>query len=1156
MALTPTMTPGDITKLRGASHAAQQFLALCPNTVVFRARVDQLSFDTAFASLEYTAVSAGAIGDVNAGMTVFLSKTASAKDAYWRGRVRANDAGSVGDADTIFINETSTADIANNDYIIVVDDYDIHPVLAREFGIYYKDFDHTFRQLPPIISGVNAAYAGFIDRVTNVLSISFSDTSAILATQGATFSGYSWDFDDGTPASSLIATPTVTFPEGFRWISLTVSDLSGRSSTMRIPIWAFDPDDDTNWATYGMVQDFSGASINGQYRDGWNATITGFDNIANVLDRTACCIWTQEWYNGTEGSIVDNVEFVGRLRSEKDTSESNEQYSLLSSTEFEIEGPQQALARLAAPLIIMRNDLTPTVWDEISTLTSWRAIIYILLEHSTFFNRHSLSIESVGDADDNTFREITIRAQEQNLLDSVRKVAEGITGVFEMDARGRARLSRDAVYLTTAQRNSLTTVMNFDAQDASGWTVQAGIVPTIGQVNASGAAYWAEEDTVDPKLSWAPGEAQGDAPGKSTLAGQVLASSTTDGQSELNQRAGHHLAALQPVPELTATMPGQYHIFYPSRAAWYTWTLPSSVSTGRRTYTTDDRWLLESITIDHDNARGLKQTQCIFKLETEGAPGRQFRPIFPGQIELAHPAWPPFEIYGSFPEFPGWIPFDPESLDLSPYSFAYSPAAPSPPIAPKDGNTALVWTRNEVTEQGSLYLTKTLLSSAPSYTDVTPIANKEVRHALWQESSDGREVLCLIYDADTDKSIVYRTDDIFENPPDWTAGTEIDDKWDFIRYGDDGLYVFRSQAVAYGYTEIDSVSFNLVDNFFVSFTETSAAGTTYRLRFEGDGTYDNTDPSNDRSDSFYSTDDGYATVGIFGTPPTVFYQNFTFTDYPAFEPSHEYTTSDIAGNVNIWGFKFKDSDYTDNEGTLTAYLDERFEEIPAACETRYSTDRGASFGAAVSVGAPIGTEQGGGDMQLVGTKVLAGSAGAVRVATSGGAYANETNSPASGVAIKIPRYRIGGTSDNTDVAQPDYYVGANAEVTSETLWSVKAATGATAVTPDGTASGELIFNPQGLDVAFYDSNRVAVLTSKVGVITLWTSTNGGSTWSDRGAMGVGTSHVRFRKGDTSGTQLFLADEDSGVGVSSDFGANIEYKASPDVGVVKGVEVYG
>jgi len=55
MALTPTMTPGDITKLRGASHAAQQFLALCPNTVVFRARVDQLSFDTAFASLEYTA---------------------------------------------------------------------------------------------------------------------------------------------------------------------------------------------------------------------------------------------------------------------------------------------------------------------------------------------------------------------------------------------------------------------------------------------------------------------------------------------------------------------------------------------------------------------------------------------------------------------------------------------------------------------------------------------------------------------------------------------------------------------------------------------------------------------------------------------------------------------------------------------------------------------------------------------------------------------------------------------------------------------------------------------------------------------------------------------------------------------------------------------
>src|SRR5690606_39449163 len=64
--------------------------------------------------------------------------------------------------------------------------------------------------------------------------------------EGASISSYSWDVQDGTITSGTAsdAAITVTFPAGFRWISLTVTDSNGVTNTTRRPILAVDPDDD------------------------------------------------------------------------------------------------------------------------------------------------------------------------------------------------------------------------------------------------------------------------------------------------------------------------------------------------------------------------------------------------------------------------------------------------------------------------------------------------------------------------------------------------------------------------------------------------------------------------------------------------------------------------------------------------------------------------------------------------------------------------------------------------------------------------------------------------------------------------------------------------------------------------------------------------
>ena len=88
-------------------------------------------------------------------------------------------------------------------------------------------------------------------------------------------SPYTWDVDDGsiTVGSSTSESITATFPEGFRWVTLTVTDTNGEDGIHYIPVGAI-----TYTHTATIEANYSGATITSSSQQGSDIDDNAFDN--------------------------------------------------------------------------------------------------------------------------------------------------------------------------------------------------------------------------------------------------------------------------------------------------------------------------------------------------------------------------------------------------------------------------------------------------------------------------------------------------------------------------------------------------------------------------------------------------------------------------------------------------------------------------------------------------------------------------------------------------------------------------------------------------------------------------------------------------------------------------------------------------------------
>jgi hypothetical protein len=189
---------------------------------------------------------------------------------------------------------------------------------------------------------------------------------------------------------------------------------------------------------------------------------------------------------------------------------------------------------------------------------------------------------------------------------------------------------------------------------------------------------------------------------------------------------------------------------------------------------------------------------------------------------------------------------------------------------------------------------------------------------------------------------------------------------------------------------------------------------------------------------------------------------------------------------------------------------------------RFSSDYGETVGFAVTAGNSPGAV-GGFDVQRSGSVSYAAVSGKVRKATTlGGAYSDWYSIPSGEAAcLVVPYFRRNSTTRNTSVSNPDVLL---ATTTGKLYWIDGTAATATDISPSGVTA----FSGSNCVTVSY-GHHIACYGSVGGTVHLFTSTNGGSSWTDRGAR-TSPTFIRCRRNDTraatSGTnkgQIFLMD---------------------------------
>ena len=621
--ISSAISAANLIKIRGDATTANSYqntiyLSASANTTVYSARVNQTSFPKPGVKLTYDGGS-GTLADVRVDMTILVSRTNDKAAAFFRGRIRSAPSSTI-----FYVNETGD-DFQDDDYIFVIDDYDIHQKLARYEGQLLTDWDQVFSGLGPLISGHQAGYADFVDSGTSVYEISFAPT-VDAAQNGETISTYLWDVDDGTITVGTTATKdiTVTFPAGQRWVHLTATDSAGNVTTRHIIVFAHTKAaPPAEFPTPGdvTIRCEIPLEVNNGASEGWSAQVAAFDGVDSMLNRTLVVMWNDEKYNGTAAHIENNIAMIGRFRSETSSTAFRATGQIDASTAFDIEGALAQLGRIAGPSIQMDNSTAASTLSlNIDTLTVWRGIWAILSTFSTFGSIFPLSF---GDTSDD-FEIPSLVSQGSDLLGDIADIAQGFTGVIQMAPDGRCEVVRRTNMLLDADRSSAVTIADMITSDTiEGLTFPLDYIKAIARITSDGGGYNSAAATTSAFRAIAPPGAPDEPASEDNLPRQFLIAdqSTSVEESEMVQRAGDAFAAQNNLEILSVTLLDGWNFLIPSVDQRYTWTLPAALNTRGITYDTTTDWMLQSIEKGASIANGTYAVTGTFVRETNGADG-------------------------------------------------------------------------------------------------------------------------------------------------------------------------------------------------------------------------------------------------------------------------------------------------------------------------------------------------------------------------------------------------------------------------------------------------------------------------------------------------------------------------------------------------------
>jgi len=947
MPFNAALAGGQITQVRKTKQAFEHYLLVNPNDIVWQAEVDDTKTGENYGEFQWANTQEGVRANVIADQVLLVttSKT-DLSTVVIRGRVRE-----VPDADTVFINETGT-DITDAMYITVLDDFDIVERLQRvgPDGTKYKDWDNTWSDLPPMIDGLQSVYADFSG--ANPVTLSFAPTAAAIAS-GAAIDTWLWDVDDGTITVGNVNTQniTATFPgygvNEHRWVHLTVTDDAGNATAFHFEVYTVNKHSST-----AVKLDTGQLQITSSIEEGWNATITAWDGMAQseVLDQTRVAIAGIDDYDGTATPIVSNIMMVGRLRIEQNVTSAQEREGATAAVDWTIEGFATQLARLPAPALHIIDDAGPNEWGEMIDPTPTRAIVYYLAFHTTYMGLSSISSD---DLTDYVLGDFTVG--ETIGLEFIDNQLKGVNGVAAFAPSGETTLRRMASYQPDADRAGLTTVFDFTTEDITpelGMNLEYGEL--VGEIEAGAVVYNTTDDEIDFRyIGRAPATSFGSGHESAQLNGQVLIADSTDddARDELKQRTADHLAYINNKVTLDLGLMDGFWFAIPTLHQRWTFTLEDTDTERGREYSDSDFWQLLSTSYIADNETNTREFTATFEEETQGE-NAGISIALVGSVNDLDYSLPPMSAYDTFPD-DGLTNFPTDDPDEDPYFGGGMLSVMQPDQNNQDagancetlniamyGDYSRATTRN--TELGETYTItvkgETAFPAGWSHIwDFTSsnggwVANNAgggargtyVAATGWQsdlltEGVNHLEVTQIYKNFGaiatiTDIKITFDfTNGQQVAPPNldtriqgWTAG--FDGNSEFTSYQDSGDG--DDQTFAWiGPDSLDAVSVQLRPGF-KNGGDPAPTGDALITQIQIEGTESNPfgPDGSDHGDAFY-TDYVSGSANLYGGGEGLLVNGDTPVGIPSFQSNHEYVFT-IAGTGGPLSFKFKLSDYT------------------------------------------------------------------------------------------------------------------------------------------------------------------------------------------------------------------------------------------------------
>lgn len=664
-----------LATLRTSGWWTRVLTCLNDNAVVFRAQASQTIDSVPFITFTWDNADIGAFGDVWEGMIVFLSRTTSIRDAYFRGRVR------LAPSATEFYIGLNSEVLTNDDFLIVVRDTDLFARIRTDTLV---DGSITYKPLAPQLEGLPFAIVLYDALNAGTIDFTPAQTGIAVDANATAVDTWAWDISgDGTSSidDATLEHPTFTFEAGYHYLLRVIyTDDNGTTNYQISHVYAVT-------RTFGLpcLQSIVTGSVNGDIEDGWTASLTAYADVSTLIDRTHCVVWhVQHFGDDSDTPMVSNVLMNGRIRSDSIQTEGSRDAGQIQQVSFTVEGITAYLRRLKIPNDIIRASVNPTQWGEIKQPNPYRMACYAAWTYSTLTNIGSFGVETGAFSDWQIGREP--RAVDGGFIADVLKslLFDTIKAAVNYAPTGELYLARTVSYLS--DRSGVVTIAAFTLSDILDYNVDRDSSRTIAQVIAFGGVFNTAVNDFVLYTAQSPSIIYGDGSETLELTRDILVvdSTVADAKDELKSRASLHYAYNNPKPALELTLFDSWAgALIPSNFQRWAAVLPASSNTLGIAYSATDYWQLQSVALTI-NSDGTIDTSANFPAETTFDDAQTIASLLPNNLSAMNPVLPDLPNDPAFPtdpleNYPSDTPGVDDLLPIDPFTgmVAYTPFDPA-----------------------------------------------------------------------------------------------------------------------------------------------------------------------------------------------------------------------------------------------------------------------------------------------------------------------------------------------------------------------------------------------------------------------------------------------------------------------------------------------